>query len=63
MDELRNPDISFMTFKSNLFKYYIPATLTVFDVIDFHRRGNQLVLSVTVPDNLTVRIYAVSSYL
>ena len=31
-DELRNPDISFLTFKSALFKYYLSATLTVFDV-------------------------------
>ena len=31
-DELRNPDISFMTFKSALFKYHLSATLTMFDV-------------------------------
>ncbi len=30
-DELREPDISFYTFKSRLFDYYYSATLTVFD--------------------------------
>ena len=33
-DELQNPEISFLTFKSALFKYHLPATLTVFDVED-----------------------------
>ena len=63
LDELRNPDISFTTFKSNLFKYYLSATLTVFDVEAPQTWKLFCQLSVTVLDNLTIRISAVSSCL
>ena len=41
-DELRKPDISFLTFKACLCNYYYLATLTVFDQ-DNMRLGNQFV--------------------